>query len=193
MSKSLRVEEDSSQKELDGSIPDSLHGKPVSKLKTFFNFVIGITFLILLVGFLPFLFYLEDKSHIYKDMQDEEVKNVVRVFMNDPNEYTFFINQPESHELIVKNFSVRDVRNQGDSTLIASREVKVFADVPSEKKMWVLVKKVNHIYTRMLSSQIVWQYPIVYSLELHIHSEKEVEGGGWNHGKSGSGITQVVR
>ena len=187
---SKTVEEDSLQKDSSELSVDSSQGKKRSAVwEGFMIAVLAVCF----IGFFPLLIYLDEKAHVYKDMPDEKVENVVRLFMNEPEQYTLFITQLESAELLVKTISVSDVRSDWDSSLMRGRGVKVIADVPPEKKMWALIRNINHIKTALLSSRVIWQYPITYYVEIHIHSEKDVEGAGWNHGKAGGGITQVVQ
>ncbi len=98
---------------------------------------------------------------------DEMVTGVVRVFMHSPMQYSVMItNFQDDREVRLRTFDYCPV--------------KFFADVPRDELMWVLVRKASNTSS----------YP--YSLEFHIHSPKDVEGAGWNHGKGGQGQTIVI-
>ncbi len=61
-------------------------------------------------------------------------------------------------------------------------EATFFDDVPQEEDMWA-----EEVYD--LSDMNGLHNAHCY---FHIHSLKEINGGGWNHGKSGSGQTNVI-
>lgn len=62
--------------------------------------------------------------------------------------------------------------------------VSFVADVPTNEKMWVEIR------AKCGSS---FSADCFERMTIHIHTPKEVEGGGWNHGKFGSGNTSVIK
>ena len=100
--------------------------------------------------------------------ESEHMVYVDRVFMGEPNDYTFIT----AHE--DKTTTVWRV-----SSYFA--EFKMFYDVPKNERMYVKYKK-------------EWKDggPKYKYVHIHIHEMKDVEGGGWNHGKFGSGRTQAI-
>lgn len=100
--------------------------------------------------------------------------NIVRVMMHKPTEYTLY-------------------ERNGDELkphFLKSTNFTLIADVPPEKLMWAEGYKIkgSDPYTG-------WEDPII--LKIHIHSEKEIQGGGWevNRGKFGTetGNTIIVK
>lgn len=99
---------------------------------------------------------------------DEKIDNVVRIFMHSPRQFSVLV-ESGSNELTLRTLPY------------LWGEVKIFTDVPRGQKNWVIL---NGYHSTMNGNHL--------SLELHIHSPKDVEGGGWDHGKSGKGMTQVI-
>lgn len=99
---------------------------------------------------------------------EKRVDNVVRVFMHQPHEYTFMIEKDGTAELETHHFRYAKIR--------------LVADVPAEDQMWALVREVEER----------GGYKFVEEIVIHIHSPKDINGAGWDRGKSGSGQTHVV-
>lgn len=99
----------------------------------------------------------------------ERVENVARVFMHDRDEYTLAIRATDSPELIMRKYYVE-----------CWSGIRMIADVPPEQPMWVSVTWKED-----------WSRTFPVSLEIHIHSEKDLEGGKWERDKR-SGTTTVV-
>jgi len=98
------------------------------------------------------------------------VKNVERVLMHEPGNYTFFYTNPKApNELLPLRIP-------------AVIKVNFFQDVPAEENSWLTFTS----YGECLS--------ICHAglLELHLHSAQEINGTGWDHGKFGRGQTIVV-
>jgi len=109
--------------------------------------------------------------------RDEEVRvdNVVRVFWHEGTLYSFHVREPNSVEIKLVFTHYTMCVNQRTYT-------NILADVPLGNPMWVYYI-INHN----------WDRSCLKVLEIHIHSEKDIEGGGWNHGKFGRGQTSVIR
>lgn len=102
---------------------------------------------------------------------DTTIHNVVRIMMHEPYRYTFLVKEGESTAIRALTVWITD-RD--------SERVVILADVPADGKMWVVLKDNN------------WSGGWG-SIEIHIHSEQDINGAGWNHGKGGSGNTEVVK
>ncbi len=59
---------------------------------------------------------------------------------------------------------------------------RLIVDLSQGSLMWVrYIKNFN------------FDFNCLQLLEIHISSEKDIEGGGWNHGKFGRGQTSVIK
>ncbi|MBI4991666.1 MAG: hypothetical protein HZB99_00410 [Candidatus Harrisonbacteria bacterium] len=106
-------------------------------------------------------------------ISEEKVENIVRVLMHDRYNWTLITEKNDSKELKMEAYRCNDY----------SDCVHLFKDVSGEEKMW------SHVVMRDNGINARWR---VISLEIHLHSEKNVEGAGWDHGKTGKGMTQVI-
>lgn len=101
---------------------------------------------------------------------DEEIRDVVRVFMHEPNHFSVLVRANGAKE---GTFI--------DLHWISSTQY--FFDVPAGQPMWVEKKDIT-------------QYPngsaTIGRIALHLHSPQDINGAGWDHGKFGRGSTQVV-
>ena len=100
--------------------------------------------------------------------ESERLVYVDKVFMGEPHDYTFIT----AHE--DKTTTVWRVKSY-------FTDFQIFYDVPKNERMYVKYRK-------------EWKdggsnYKYLY---IHIHEMKDIEGGGWNHGKFGTGRTQLV-
>ncbi len=96
----------------------------------------------------------------------EQITQVERVFMNEPGVYSFMY------------------RDSGQLKVFGGTswyQYNVYEDVLPGKPMWVKTEQWT-----------VEGNPTV-KYEIHVHFVGDIEGGGWNHGKNGSGTTTVVR
>lgn len=93
--------------------------------------------------------------------------HVERVFMHDPGCYSFLYKDETSGQL----YSIS--KNTFRSSEYRAR-YKLIPDVKKEDFCWAEVDMNNYIIT------------------IHIHDASEVSGGGWNHGKFGSGSTTPI-
>jgi len=98
-----------------------------------------------------------------------KVDNIVRVFMHEPGAYNFLVSR---NGILVPTENYRH----------SPQRVIIMPDVSREQFMWARV---------YYKEEEGYGFPQAY-LEIHVHSEKDIEGGGWNHGKFGRGQTVVV-
>lgn len=101
------------------------------------------------------------------------IDNVVRVFMHTPHSYTFLIKDEKTLEL--KLCTPR---------YVPPDNCTIFADVPRDKKMWV------GMYRFTKGGFWGGAYD---TMEIHVHSEKDINGAGWDDGEGGRGTTTVVK
>lgn len=101
---------------------------------------------------------------------DNRFDNVTRVFWHENTRYSIHFEQDGSKEIQVKTFT-------------RVEKVKLIKDVSTEEHMWV----------RAVGGKVLLGFTFYSLLEIHVHSEKDVEGGAWDHGKNGSGNTVVIQ
>jgi len=105
------------------------------------------------------------------EIKETRFDNIVRVFWHEENRYSVMLSEPTTNRLKIVSFP-EDGSN-----------VELIRDVPAGSPMWAE----SRIKERG------WGGPeTILSLRIHIHSEKDIVGGGWNHGKLGRGKTTVV-
>jgi len=93
--------------------------------------------------------------------------HVEKVFVHEPGRYSILVRCEKDKELV---------------PVIFSRYInyRLFDDVPFEEPMWAIFTE----YTIRSAK--------TSDLEIHIHSLKDLNGGGWDHGKEGKGTTNTV-
>ncbi len=100
--------------------------------------------------------------------------NVVRVFWHELSSYSILVKNGNELKTIPlpsrQCAAINGLRGEG---------VRIFADVPRDADMWVTV-------------DIPSGETCFLALTIHVHSELDINGGGWNHGKHGSGQTTVI-
>ena len=87
-----------------------------------------------------------------------------RVFLNESNRFTFIVDGIPY-----------------EVTLHYPHPVKIFYDVPPDMSMYYKTEKYCS------GGSEFYRY-----LYIHIHSTKDLNGGGWDHGKFGHGQTSVL-
>jgi hypothetical protein len=100
------------------------------------------------------------------DHSSGRIDNVVRVFMHDANHYSVIYRNGD--QLATKDFRF-------------SPDTKILTDAPKDGPMWAEYTAVNE---NTSSAR--------YNLTLHLHDPAELNGAGWDHGKSGKGTTVIV-
>ncbi|MEK7584580.1 MAG: hypothetical protein AAB490_05020 [Patescibacteria group bacterium] len=101
----------------------------------------------------------------------ERIENVQRVFYHERSRYTIMTMDPTTKKAAMRTFY---------------SDVSLFFDVENGQPMWALHETVD--YTHDFN-----QWIPVTQTEIHMTSPSAVEGGAWNHGKFGSGSTEVIR
>ena len=100
----------------------------------------------------------------------EHIENIQRVFYHEASRYTLMIVDPETKQATMRTFD----------------NVVLIFDVSDGEPMWALYTVTD--FFRGISKWI-----LIYQLKIHMSSPSAVEGGAWNHGKFGSGSTEVIR
>jgi len=81
-------------------------------------------------------------------------------------------------------FSVKYMEKDGSiGERYAEGDITLIPDVPEGRPMWIVERR-----SKSPNGGIHY----FGGTEIHIHSVKDIYGGGWNHGKHGSGQTNVV-
>ena len=104
-------------------------------------------------------------------VSEERINNVERVFYHENRVYSV---------LVEKDKGIYKIMGLPAYFCSPDVQVLIIPDVDSEKKMWISVS-------------FLGRNRCVGQMKIHIHSPKEVEGGGWNHGKLGRGQTSVLK
>lgn len=108
-----------------------------------------------------FIYKIETAKPVF--ISTTKYQNVERVFFHEPGHYSVLIPIKKDKELLQMDM--------GFSTY------RIFEDVPQDEQMWASVDEYK----------ILGRFN--YSTNIHIHSAKDINGAGWNHGKIGSGNT----
>ena len=128
---------------------------------------IGLVVLLIIGGFFYGISYLASGVEEGQD----KIENVVRVFMHEPGNYSFLVEDKKSEKLVLMSYYTYN-----------QEEVDLVTDVPANQKMWATVSWEKRGDGSIFFKEIV----------IHLHSANDVEGGAWNHGKHGRGTTHVL-
>lgn len=101
----------------------------------------------------------------------ETLQGITRIMMHSPNKYTFFARRDSQPEQLMHIFTVQTTSG-----------ISIFDDVHPEEMCWI----------RFLRYDMGANRHYLNKLEIHLHSVKEINGAGWDHGKHGSGQTTVL-
>lgn len=123
----------------------------------------------LLIGFSEWQSQNSGHKRVGEEMvPDEKIEHVTRVQVNSVNsdlngEFTIWTQEPGSLEIKPAKFHVSSF--------------KVFADIPEGKPMWVL----KGMIMKTKYQDPKFDYTVAGHLEIHIRSEKDLEGGPWKY------------
>ena len=98
---------------------------------------------------------------------------IVRAFMHETDNYTFLVNG-RADELVLRSVRV-----------VARNETHIFRDVPANEPMWVKYFEADEVCSNI-------HYCRASHLEIHLHSEEDLNTSGWDHGKFGRGETTIL-
>lgn len=109
-------------------------------------------------------------------IEKRKTENVVRIFWHGGSNYSAMVNRPGTNELEVVFFPA--FRCRGDSP-----GLRILQDVEPEKSMWV-----SSIIEYGGNFSSCFDY-----LNIHVHSEKDIDGGSEDHGKFGRSQIKVIQ
>ncbi len=107
------------------------------------------------------------------------VKNIVRVMMHQPNEFTFLVRNPNNNKL--------------GQLKISAAEVNILADQDGEIPISIEYECRSDTCKEIPQNFSRW-YTMPKKLTIHLHSAKEINGAGWSTGgkNSQSGQTTIL-
>lgn len=119
-------------------------------------------------------------------VEPTSVSGITRVFMHEPGYFTFLVENTDS-----KKVSQLRVKTYRDDTVLME-------DLEEGQPIRVEYSCGNNHRSEFYQCKSIppnfsnWN---VYAkkLTIHLHSVKEIDGAGWNHGKFGRGQTTVVQ
>jgi len=100
-----------------------------------------------------------------------KILNVERVYWHEGCFYSFTV--PIENSVGFHNVSA-------PRGLCDRDNVSIIPDVPTGEKMWV-----HYVIEKRVDTYLD-------KLEIHVHAVTDINGGGWNHGKLGTGQTTVI-
>jgi len=107
-------------------------------------------------------------------IEERQINNVVRVFWHENEKYSVHVREGGSPDIRLVTLP---------QYMCVSAKPRLLADVSPKDRMWVrYILITNGLAPDCLKV-----------LEIHIRSEADIEGGGWNHGKFGSGQISVIQ
>jgi hypothetical protein len=94
--------------------------------------------------------------------------------MHEPGSFTLFVASPPGSKMLSELYI---------SSRYTGTTPQYVVDVPTDQSMWLTYTENSSFWDGVQTSNIV----------IHLHGVENVNGGGWNHGKSGHGQTEVVQ
>lgn len=111
------------------------------------------------------------------------VSGISRVFMHEPGCFTFLVKNTDSKKV----GQLRVCSNENN--VIISEDLEESQSIRVEYSC----RPYHHNECNPISSDSSNWNVRTARLTIHLHSVKEIDGAGWNHGKFGSGQTVVVQ
>lgn len=133
---------------------------------------IGCLFVILIITLLICAAVYDEKQNSPSIPLEPERLELQQVMEHESDHYSVKY-KAENNELITIDFG--RLSSEGVS-------LRIIADVPEGESIWALLNRAK-------TPRGVIHY---FGGEIHVHSGKDINGGGWNHGKFGRGQTVSV-
>lgn len=116
------------------------------------------------------------------------VSGITRVFMHEPGRYSFLV-EHNQHGKVGHLHTL--------TTCSEYANIQILKDLPNpEDPIWIEIlcgcSPVYRTCKQIPPNFSFWEISQFGKLTIHLHSTKQVNGSGWNHGKFGSGTTVVV-
>ena len=137
-------------------------------------------FLLLCAG-LIFCYGCEDKREQEHYKVTHRIKNVVRVFMHEPDVYTVYYQKPGSDKI------EKEYINS-----LGTDKVAIIADVAPDEMMHVEFACEHLVPCENRKGCNKKLCVNMKKAKIHIHSVDDINGAGWNHGRHGRGQTVVI-
>jgi len=113
------------------------------------------------------------------------VSGITRVLMHEPDHFTFLV--PNTNNKKLGQLRIRTYQNQ--TTIVTdlqdNESIKIQYLCGNLRVAWSCESIPQDFST--------WNVDFASQLIIHLHSAKDIDGAGWNHGKFGSGNTTVVQ
>ena len=116
--------------------------------------------------------YKKSDSELSRAPKIKTIENVDRIFLHKPYFYSFQIRERPDSIVAVP------------TEQYTSSNIKIIYDVPKGKLLYIKHSRPSSRCGNAIE---------VTFLEIHAHSPEDIGGGGWDHGKFGSGKTNVVQ
>lgn len=107
----------------------------------------------------------------------ERIDHVVAVVLHEPGRYS----------VITENPTTKLEGSWGETT--SSTHVELYADIPTDEYGWAEYRTRSYRPWLRRESYHIPNAP--ETLIVHYHGVSDLRGGGWNHGKFGSGQTRI--
>ncbi|MDP3792528.1 MAG: hypothetical protein Q8Q89_02245 [bacterium] len=131
-----------------------------------------------------FLFGCEERTRENTNPESTVVSGITRILMHETNSFTFLVERADTHKV-------------GQLRIYASKTT-LFSDLKEDEPIRVEYRcrsssRNEYYQCKSIPADFsIWStHPA--ELTIHLHSTKEVDGGGWNHGKFGQGSTTVIQ
>ena len=158
--------------------PDGLGNRKIA-IRIAIAIAVGLT----IVLFVAWETKREARAEANKYTASFAINGVQRILMHEPKRYTFLVKQPNSDTLA--SLSSGDLWGGGRMP----RQFIFIADVPGDKEMWLNLKYVVASKQEEGERKAIKKYD---TMEIHVHTAKDVNGAGWDHGKYGQGQTTTI-
>ena len=117
-----------------------------------------------------------------EEVKPTVIRNVQRIFMHEKGRYT----------ALVKNSNTNKI---GRLAIVIYNDLNLmmFEDVPENEQIWIeyYCGYPDYNCKEIPANFSFWKiYP--EKVIMHLHSAKEINGAGWNHGKYGRGQSVVI-
>ena len=106
---------------------------------------------------------------------DVKIENIERIHYHEGASFTYW-QRVEGHKII-------PIRFRHSWWGYEKTKIIIYDDLKPDEKMWAIERGSGDPHE---------EGSVVDYVEIHVHSIKEIQGGGWNHGKFGRGTTTVV-
>lgn len=107
-------------------------------------------------------------------LPDYKIEGVGHIYMHEQGRYTIEVNKPGTKEFTLGSLT-QDRHDLGANVVVK--------DVPEDDFNYIVIKQVKNGLTGGIQNA---------RLEFHIKPSSKIQGGSWNHGKSGKGTTQTI-